>query len=184
MSYATLNDLRTFLGYPAAVTADDTLLASALSAAEEAVDDFCGRTFGAVSASAARIFDGGSARVLIDDAATVTLVEESSDRSTWSTVTGSWLEPANSTPKTTLVNDGGFARFVRVTGTWGYGSTPERVSTATLIKAAALFKRKDSPRGVEGFGEFGVVRISNREDPDVVALLAKLRRVDRTMGLA
>jgi hypothetical protein len=38
-----------------------------------------------------------------------------------------------------------------------------------------VFKRADSPLGVAGFGEFGVVRVTQL-DPDVKALLEPYRR--------
>lgn len=60
---------------------------------------------------------------------------------------------------------------VQVTAAWGWTAIPDEVKQAALIKAAALWMRKDSPQGVAGFGEFGVVRISSREDRDVADLL-------------
>jgi hypothetical protein len=48
---------------------------------------------------------------------------------------------------------------------------PEDARNGILIAAARLIKRKDSPQGIEDFGEFGAVRIS-RMDPDVEALLS------------
>ena len=183
----TLDDLRAYLGYQPAVTTDDAVLADALAAAQEAVEQFTGRTFGATTSSEVRIFAGGTFNAAIDDAQTVTLVEESSDRVTWSTIDAStyWLAPDNVTPKTRLCYLSGCLRnWVRVTGTWGYGATPASVDRATLMMASRLHKRRDSVEGVAGFGDFGVVRISNRTDPDVAALLNPYRRIDRTMGLA
>ena len=63
---------------------------------------------------------------------------------------------------------------LRVTAKFGWSSVPTDVTEATVIKAASLFKRKDAPFGVAGFGEFGVVRIG-RNDPDVVELLSAHR---------
>lgn len=149
-----------------------------LSAASKAIDSHCGRTFGAAGTSEARIFDGGTCKVYLDDFATVTLVEESSDRTTWSTVSTYWTGPNNTTPKYWIEGNYRFARWVRVTGTYGYGSTPDEVKLSTLMKSAKLWKRKATPTGVEGFGDFGVVRISTREDADIIGLLADLVRVD------
>jgi hypothetical protein len=42
--------------------------------------------------------------------------------------------------------------------------------------AQRQFKRYDSPLGVTGFGELGVIRVS-RIDPDVESLVAPFRRV-------
>lgn len=184
MAYATLDDLREYLGVT--LTADDPLLEDALSVAEAAVNDYTGRTFGAVSASGTRIFDGRRTRCLIDDATAVTVVEDSADRHTWSTVatTDWWKEPANSTPYTAIVAASPLAAFVRVTATWGYSATvPAQVRRATLMLAARYHRRRESVEGVAGSGDFGPIRIS-RTDPDVQALLGPLRRMDRVMGLA
>lgn len=184
--YAQVDDLRSHLGYADAYAADDPALELALYGAEQAVNDYTGRTFGAVTASTSRIFDGGTTCCLIDDATAVTVVEQSSDRQTWSTVatTAWWTEPANSTPKTVVGCSLPLSRFVRVTGTWGYSATvPPTVKLATLFKAARLLKRKDSPLGIEGGEAFGPVYVSRREDPDVVLLLEPLRRAS-TFGIA
>jgi hypothetical protein len=60
---------------------------------------------------------------------------------------------------------------VQVTAKWGWPAVPDAVVQATLIKAARLYHRKDSPQGVAGFGDFGPVRISRGEDPDICSLL-------------
>lgn len=48
---------------------------------------------------------------------------------------------------------------------------PEDARLGILIQTARVLKRKDSPQGIEDFGEFGAVRIS-RVDPDVEELLS------------
>ena len=47
---------------------------------------------------------------------------------------------------------------------------PDNVREATLLQTARQFRRRLSPEGVAGFGEFGAVRVS-RLDPDVEALI-------------
>lgn len=64
-----------------------------------------------------------------------------------------------------------FVPTLQVTARFGWSAVPDEVTAATVLKAASLFKRKDAPFGVAGFGEFGAVRIS-RLDPDVVDLLS------------
>lgn len=64
---------------------------------------------------------------------------------------------------------------VQVTARWGWPEVPEAVAEATLIKAARLYLRKDSPQGVIGFGDFGPVRVSAKGDPDVCDLLDPYR---------
>lgn len=64
---------------------------------------------------------------------------------------------------------------LQVTAAWGWTAVPDDVKEAALLKAARLWTRKDSPQGVAGFGEFGVVRISRAKDPDVAELLDPFR---------
>lgn len=48
---------------------------------------------------------------------------------------------------------------------------PEEVVSATYLKAAKIFGRKDSPQGVQGGLDLGSVRVSRFEDPEIVMLL-------------
>ncbi len=62
---------------------------------------------------------------------------------------------------------------VQVTAVWGWSQVPEQVREATLLKAVRYYRRKDSPDGVIGSNEWGLVRIT-RQDPDIIELLDKL----------
>jgi hypothetical protein len=66
---------------------------------------------------------------------------------------------------------------VRVTGRWGWPSTPDAVKQATILQAARIFTRLNSPLGVAGFNEMGVIRVSRFADPDVEMLLKPYRRI-------
>lgn len=50
------------------------------------------------------------------------------------------------------------------------------IELAMLMQAGRLYRRRSSPEGVAGFGEFGAVRVS-RIDADIEALLAPYLRV-------
>jgi len=63
---------------------------------------------------------------------------------------------------------------VQITGVWGWPAVPKGIKQATLILAEELFKLKDAPFGVAGFGDLGVVRI--RENPKVAAMIGPYRR--------
>lgn len=77
-------------------------------------------------------------------------------------------------PITRLANFGGWGTSsVQITARWGWPELPDEVEQATALLAARLYRRKDSPQGVIGGGEFGPVRVS-RIDPDVEALIADL----------
>lgn len=74
---------------------------------------------------------------------------------------------------------------VEVTAAWGWTAVPSDVKLAALIKGSKLFGRRKSPEGVlGGFADFGAVRISRFEDPDVTDLLEPFRRLDRKFGIA
>ncbi len=64
---------------------------------------------------------------------------------------------------------------VQVTARWGWPEIPAAVVQATLIKAGRLYHRKDSPQGIAGFNDWGPVRLTAREDGDVMSLLASYR---------
>jgi hypothetical protein len=66
---------------------------------------------------------------------------------------------------------------VRVTGVWGWSAVPTAIKQATVIQAARIFKRNDSPLGIAGFGEMGAVRVGVQLDPDVKHLIDVYRKV-------
>lgn len=170
-------------------TGRDDLLNQALASASRSVDAYTGRRFYADSSASARTWrtrgrvarGGDGDLLLVDDISSLTgLVVELGDGTTWTTVTDYFTEPDNALVRgeaiTGLRYDMGCwstSRRVRVTARWGWPSVPEPVVQATLIQAARLFRRKDSPEGVTGSAEFGLVRVS-RVDPDVQALLSHL----------
>ena len=187
MAYCTTEDLRAHLG-DTGDRLDEALLQAAIDAATGDVDEHTGRRFDLDVSATARVFDGcGSSRILIDDIGSLTglAVETSADGSTWSAVAVSDYEPlplnANSNPASAYAwwwlaespsataGTWAWARRVRVTARWGWSAVPAQVKQATILRAVALFKRKDAPHGVAGFDGFGVVRL--RQDPDVEALL-------------
>lgn len=168
-------------------TNDDTKIAAAVTAASRAIDLATGTAFGVGTSTSARTYWPESPyEVWVDrfDSTTGLVVKTGTDGSTWTAVTSTdvlaW--PPNAAAKgdaycRVLVPTGvlpcGYVRpTVQVTAAWGFAATPEPVATAALIKAARIFRRKDSPEGIAGTSEFGVVRISKSEDPDVLLLLA------------
>lgn len=184
-AYATLALLKDALKI--ADTDRDDLLNQALASASRQIDAHTGRRFYADSSASARTwatagrFVPGPAGqlLLVDDISTAAgLVVELGDGATYSAATDYFTEPDNALVRgqaiTGLRRDLGSwsgSRRVRVTARWGWPAVPDQVAQATLIQAARLFKRKDSPEGVAGNAEWGVVRLS-RVDPDVQALLA------------
>ncbi len=192
--YATLAQLKSQLTI--ADTDRDVLLNAAIAAASRRVDTYCGRTFGLDVAASARSYDpdrrisrrlGGAEVFLIDDVGDVTgmLVETGYyTGATYQTITDFATDRPNAIaegyPVTGLLRAYGWytgpSNRLRVTAKWGWPAVPGEVVEATLIMAARLFRRKDSPEGVLGASEWGTVRVSSRIDPDFADLLSALTR--------
>jgi hypothetical protein len=65
---------------------------------------------------------------------------------------------------------------VQIQGVWGFATIPTAIRQATIILSMRQFKRYDSPTGVMGFGDLGVMRVG-RVDPDVEKLLMPFRKM-------
>ncbi len=169
---------------------DDDLLELAIESASRQIDGHCERVF--YSTDTVRIYTAlNSYLTEIDDLSTITELKTSSDGdgfdTTWA-ATDYQLEPLNgqaggiSSPATFIRATGdylfprlGDEALVRITGTFGWAAIPTAIKQATLILAQRQFKRYDSPLGVAGIGDIGIIRVS-RIDPDVAALVAPFRR--------
>ena len=167
--------------------ADDAQLQIALDAAEEAVDAYCGRRFDEVdtsdpTAATVRLYRPRTdMRVIVDDLAAVDTVETGSDGVVWRTVGTVETQPLNAAadglPFTSLV--GRFDRRVRVTGWFGWQSTPDRVVQATLLQASRLAQRRNAQFGVAPTPglDGGGMRLLAKLDADVELLLWPLKRL-------
>jgi hypothetical protein len=171
-------------------TVDDALFEQAIRASSRAIDELCNRRFYAEATATARVYRADNCDLLrVDDISSLTgLVVKTDTASTGTygqtlTITTDFVtEPSNAIAMGEPVKairhvngtfpTGGYRPRVEVTAKWGWPVVPEQVRAACLVKAARLFRRKDSPEGIAGVSDFGVVRISRFEDPDVVMLLA------------
>jgi len=183
--YADLADLKA--EYSITDLDRDDLLTQALEAASRYVDQACGRRFWLDETPLPRRFsplrnvvvDADGAHLLVKDIGDVEgLVVEVGRDGAWTDVSEQVeAEPLDALeegrPVTSLLRGSwpcGGGQRVRVTARWGWPAVPAPVRTATLRQASRLFKRKDSPDGVTGSAEWGIVRVS-RVDPDVHALI-------------
>lgn len=166
---------------------DDEKLESMVEAICRAIDEHLGRRFYLDAADATRIFTAERGDVLrAGDLVSVTTVttDEDGDRTyerTWAAA--DWeLDPPNAAldgkpyRKICVTPLGSYAfptgrRGVKVTGKWGWPSTPKPIVEACLLMAEKLFKRKDAIFGVVGNAEFGTLKQMIREDPEVHLLL-------------
>lgn len=193
--YATLAQLKSALRITDQV--DDSLLNTSLASASRWVDGWCDRSFAAAGTAVTyRDFVPTETFgiVHIDDCVEVTEVriDDDLDQTYSKTLRAiDWAaEPANSVtyglalPFTRLrtYEDGYWPVWrgqptVRVYARYGWTAVPEAVKEATILQASRLFTRLDSPLGVAGMGDMGVMRVSRFVDPDVEQLLAPYRRV-------
>lgn len=190
--YATLSEVKASLRIPADDTIDDALIELAVEAASRQIDQACERIF--YQASGTRYFVPRDSYVCeIDDLVSLTTLKTSSGADgnfdiTWQT--GDYqLEPLNGivggiTSPTTQIRatddylftlDGGEAT-VQVNGTWGWDAIPVAIKQAAIILSSRVFRRNDSPLGVAGFGDIGVVRVS-KLDPDVEAMIMPFKKI-------
>jgi hypothetical protein len=194
--YCTLQEVRDQLG-DAGNKISQTLLEKAINSTCRAVDRWCGRRFWRDATTSTRRYVADDQRtVWVDDISAAAGVVVASDaggdgvyETTWTVGTDYQLEPLNADVVAAGDTGDAFAFWqvsaigtrwfpvwatrrpgVQVTARFGWSAMPDQVSEAAVLKAVSLYRRKDAPFGVAGFGEFGVVRIT-RKDVDVVDLL-------------
>lgn len=181
--YGSIADLKERLQLEAGDDTRDSVLNSVLDAASRGIDRACGRRFWLDDELVERTFNPRG-RVANQDDGSLFLVNDIGSaegmvvQSGGATVTGYETSPDNALldgqPITglLLVNGswGSAANRIRITAKFGWPAVPADIVEATLIQASRLFKRKDSPEGVTGSAEWGVVRLSRR-DPDVWNLI-------------
>jgi hypothetical protein len=172
---------------------DDALLELAVESASRLVDSYTQRNF-YNAGTATRLFVPQDSYVTeIDDLITLSTLQTSDGDNfgtTWA-AKDYQLEPLNGvvdgltghpTTRIRAVDDFLFYMLegeatVRITGVWGWSAVPTAVKQATVIQAARIFKRNDSPLGIAGFGEMGAVRVGVQLDPDVKHLIDVYRKV-------
>jgi len=190
--YCTLADVKASLRI--SDTVDDALIEMAVESASRLIDTYCARTFYNMG-TATRYFSAQDAYYCpINDIQSVTTLKTAVNSNgsfdvTWA-AEDFQLEPLNGfADGVTMPYTGlralwkylfptiGENALVQVTGVWGWASVPISVKQATVIQASRIFKRNDSPLGVAGFGDMGVLRVGRSLDPDVQQLIDPYRLV-------
>jgi hypothetical protein len=193
--YVTRAELAAWLGI--VDSQNDQQLDSARVSASRAIDRYTARRFYKDTTATKRIYNPYSVwTVDIDDVATTSGLIVQTDDNDDGTADTTWsasdyiTEPLNGVnsgvegwPITRLRVTGNkfwpqiiYRPAVHVTAIWGWAAIPEQVKQATLIVAADLYKQKDSPFGVAGFGDFGAIRMRDDVLARVRSMLAPFRR--------
>lgn len=200
--YITDDEFRGYIKTQSTDSSD--VIASAISAASRSIDSYCGRYFYTLDETRylSACADSYTALWLLpfndvdlavtDDLDVRTSTGNDGNYNTiWTLDTDYICEPVNRSqngiqgwPITSLHAIGTKTwpmRFtptqretVKITGTWGWENVPIPVKQATKILAAQLYKMKDAPLGVAGWGAYGDIKV--REIPQIAALLAPLRK--------
>lgn len=188
--YATLPEFKAWISESETVI--DAILEERVEAASRWIDARCKRTEGRrhfYKVTEARVFNAAAPNYLcIDDLVSVTSLktDENADgvfETTWA-ASDYQLLPLNAAADSRPFTDiaalgrtfpwltGLYQRTgrIEITGVWGWPAIPDGVHTACLIQASRGLKRRHSPEGVVGFGEFGGMRVTTR-DPDVDSYL-------------
>ena len=188
--YCSLAEIKAALRISDSV--DDALLELAVESASREIDASTERNFYSVNGT--RIYTPrDSYFVETDDIVTITTLKtaDAADgifSTTWTT-SDYQLEPLNGIAGGVPVpysfiravgdylypTSGGEAT-VQVVGTFGFATVPTAIKQATIILGSRIFKRLDSPLGVAGFGDIGVMRVG-KLDPDVEALIMPYKKV-------
>ena len=194
--YASLAQIKAALRIGAGDATDDALLEMAVESASRLIDAYCGRNF-LLGGTATRYYNTDDPYVVqIDDARSISAVSTSSSEN------GVFDISFNMTPRTgdiqaEPINDyvGGlvwpFTRLraigdyvfpvdkentVEVTAVFGFPNIPVTVTQATILQSSRIFARLQSPLGVAGFGDMGIMRVGRSLDPDVSQLIEGYRR--------
>jgi hypothetical protein len=198
--YASLSQIKSALRIASGDATDDALLEMAVESASRLIDAYCGRNF-INAGTATRYYNTENPYVVqIDDARSIAQVQTSTGLdgvydTTWTLGTAGGQGDAQPEP----INDylGGvvwpFTRVraigdytfptgpensIKVTAVFGWPNIPVTVTQATILQSSRIFARLQSPLGVAGWGDLGVMRVSRGLDPDVVQLVEGYRRVN------
>lgn len=189
--YASLNQVKAALRITDAV--DDSLLEMAVESASRLIDGYTERYF-YTGGTVVRYFSTEDPYVVqTDDFRSLVTLKTSSNADgiydiTWA-ADDYQVEPMNDFhgglpwPYTRIRAIGDYTfpntpeNTVEVTAAFGWPNIPTTVTQATIIQASRIFKRLDSPLGVAGFGDVGVMRVSSSLDPDVRMLVEPYRRM-------
>jgi hypothetical protein len=190
-AYCTLADVKAALRITD--TLDDALLENSINSASRMIDQYCNRYFYSTSANEVRYYQANDGFICwIDDAQSISEIKTSSTDplifdTTWEAgdyqvmPTNRWANGAYypitgiSATDNYLFPVWAEMALVKVTGQFGWASVPEPIKFACIIQASRLFKRLESPLGVAGVSDIGIMRVGANIDGDVAQLINPFR---------
>jgi hypothetical protein len=202
--YCTLAEIKAFVNI--VDSNDDNELEDAVNSASRQIDAYCGRKFYADGSTSAKVYRTRNPyMVVVDDISTSTglvLKYDDSDDGIYETTVASTdfiLLPLNG--EAFGINGLGFTSIelltdgphefptthtnnrprVQVTANWGFAAVPEPVRQACLMLSSENFAMRNTPLGIAGVGEFGVLAV--RQNRQITRMLDPYRRGD-SVGIA
>lgn len=189
--YCTLADVKAALRITD--TIDDALLENSINSASRMIDQYCNRYFYSTSAGEVRYYKANDGFVCwIDDAQSISEIKTSATDplifdTTWEAADYQVL-PANRWANGAYYPITGITAtdnllfpvwadmaLVKVTAQFGWASVPDPIKFACIIQASRLFKRLESPLGVAGVSDIGIMRVGANIDGDVAQLINPFR---------
>ena len=190
-AYCTLADVKAALRITD--TLDDALLENSINSASRMIDQYCNRYFYSTTAGEVRYYKANDGFICwIDDAQSISEIKTSATDplifdTTWSSDDYQVL-PANRWANGAYYPITGITAtdnllfpvwadmaLVKITGQFGWSSVPEPIKFACIIQASRLFKRLESPLGVAGVSDIGIMRVGANIDGDVAQLINPFR---------
>lgn len=198
-SYCDSDVVKNTLTLSGTTFADDDIDA-AISAASDAINDYCNRVFDRdLTETVERVYTPQSTElVLIDDLVELVTLETDQDgdgvhERTWTISKEFVLDPANALAdgqaytqlclnpyRASVPFPAWSPQSVKVTGKFGWpGGVPPKVTEAAQLLTNRLVKRKrEAPFGVAGMSDMGAAVRIVHTDPDYANLLRRLVRTD------
>lgn len=190
-AYCSLADVKAALRIQD--TVDDALIENSINSASRLIDQYCNRYFYSGTAGEVRYYKANDGYMCwIDDAQAITEVMTAATDPTIFDTT--WQASDYQVLPINRVANGGYypitaitatdnylfpvwadIALVKVTGTFGWPSIPEPIKFAAIIQASRLFKRLESPLGVAGVSDIGIMRVGANIDGDVAQLINPFR---------
>lgn len=176
-------------------TLDDSLIESSINSASRMIDQYCNRYFYSGSPGEVRYYQANDGYMCwVDDLQVLTELKTAATDplifdTTWESGDYQLLNPnqrANGaySPYYAITATDNYLfpvwadmALVKVTGTFGWASVPEPVKFASIIQASRLFKRLESPLGVAGVSDIGIMRVGANIDGDVAQLINPFRQL-------
>jgi hypothetical protein len=189
--YVTRNDVQQALGLGTAVlTPDSEEIDQVITSVSRAIDDYCGRFFYSVAGTVTFTADNYLFLPIVDFSAVtsvktdedndgtpeITLVANTDFRLATNKVVPGWpYTGIQITSFGTHTLPLGVTEGVEVIGTRGWAAIPEPVKAAALLQSGRVHARRQTPYGVAGSPEGGIIRLLSRLDPDVELMLRPYR---------